>query len=126
MASEQGKPSDAGVVSRLAGRGEDAITRLMDELGRNSRVTDAVARAVSAKGRVDEGTRKALSQVGLAPADEVKALRARLETLEERLSRLERAETAGAATPSAPKTPGTRRGSASSGSARPRSSGSSS
>jgi hypothetical protein len=43
------KTADEGVVSRLAGRGEDAMTRLMDELGRNSVVTDALARAMAAE-----------------------------------------------------------------------------
>ena len=89
MADEQKKSSDAGVVSRLAGRGEDAITRLMDELGRNSRVTDALARAMSAKGKVDETTRKTLGQIGLAAADEIKDVRTRLEQLEKRISALE-------------------------------------
>ena len=32
MASK--KPSDGGVVNRLAGRGEEAVTRLVEELGR--------------------------------------------------------------------------------------------
>lgn len=91
MADQQKKPSDAGVVSRLAGRGEDAMTRIMDELGRNSRVTDALGRAMAAKGKVDERTRKAIGQMGLAPADEVKELRSRLETVERRLAQVEKA-----------------------------------
>ena len=91
MGRQRNKPADAGVVSRLAGRGEDAITRLMDELGRNSIVTDALTRAMSARGVVDETTRKALAQVGLAAADEISQLRAQLETLEQRLSKLEAA-----------------------------------
>ena len=98
MADELKKPSDAGVVSRLAGRGEEAITRLMDELGRNSRVTEALAKAMSAKGKVDETTRRTLNQVGLAAADEVKEVRGRLEALEKRLATLESRE----ATPKAP------------------------
>ena len=92
MADELKKPSDAGVVSRLAGRGEEAITRLMDELGRNSRVTEALAKAMSAKGKVDETTRRTLNQVGLAAADEVKEVRGRLEALEKRLATLESRE----------------------------------
>jgi hypothetical protein len=95
MAGQRKKPSDAGVVSRLAGRGEDAITRIMDELGRNSRVTDALGRAMAAKGKVDERTRKTIGQMGLAPADEVRELRTRLEKLERRLSQLERAAAPG-------------------------------
>jgi hypothetical protein len=89
MGDQQEKPSDAGVVSRLAGRGEEAITRLMEELGKNPRVTDALGKAMSAKGRVDETTRKTLGQFGLAPADEVSDLRSRVEGLEKRLAQME-------------------------------------
>ena len=96
MVEERQRPSDENLLSRLAGRGEDALTRLVDELGRNSRVTDALARAMAAKGRVDETTRRTLGQVGLAPADEVRDLRARVSDLEARLAKL---EAAGAAQP---------------------------
>jgi polyhydroxyalkanoate synthesis regulator phasin len=89
MADQGEKPSDAGVVSRLAGRGEEAVTRLMEELGKNPRVTDALGRAMSAKGRVDETTRKTLAQLGLAPADEVKDLQSRVDSLEQRLAQVE-------------------------------------
>jgi septal ring factor EnvC (AmiA/AmiB activator) len=100
MAGQRKKPADASVVSRLAGRGEDAITRLMDELGKNSMVTDALTRAMSAKGVVDERTRKTLGTVGLAAADEIKDLRGQLERLEKRLSRLEgRTASSGAKAP---------------------------
>jgi hypothetical protein len=98
MEDEQKKASEAGVVSRLAGRGEDAITRLMDELGRNPRVTDALAKAMSAKGRVDRTTRRTLGQVGLAAADEIEDLRGRLESLERRVAQLESAGAARART----------------------------
>jgi polyhydroxyalkanoate synthesis regulator phasin len=88
--AEQGrKESGDGVLGRLANRGEDAVTRLMDELGRNPRVTDALAKAMEAKGKVDERTRRTLSQVGLAAADEIRDLRGRLEQLESRLAQLE-------------------------------------
>ena len=93
MADEK-KPSDGSVLSRLAGRGEDALTRLMDDLGRNPRVTDAFARTIAAKGRVDETTRKTLGQVGLAAAGEIRDLRSRLERLEARLEDLERSTSA--------------------------------
>ena len=89
MADERRKGSDSGVVSRLAGRGEDAITRLMEELGRNSVVTEALARAMSTKGRLDQASRSALSQIGLAPSDEVRDLRTQVDELERRLARLE-------------------------------------
>ena len=83
------KTADEGVVSRLAGRGEDAMTRLMDELGRNSMVTDALARAMSAKGRLDSASRAALGQVGLAASDDLHDLRKQVADLEKRLAKLE-------------------------------------
>jgi hypothetical protein len=95
MAEGDNKEVDGGVLGRLAGRGEDALTRLMDELGRNPRVTDALGRTMAAKGKVDDTTRKTLSQVGLAAAGEIKELRQQLERLEKRLSKL---ETSGAGT----------------------------
>jgi hypothetical protein len=85
------KKQDGNVVGRLAGRGEEALTRVMDGLGRNPRVTDALDRAMSAKGRLDEASRSALNQVGLAAAEEVRELRSQLERLERRLERLESA-----------------------------------
>ena len=89
MADEGKKPADAGTFSRLAGRGEDALTKMMDELGRNSLLTEALARAMSAKGKVDETTRRTLDQVGLAAAGEIRDLRTRLEDLERRLASIE-------------------------------------
>ena len=85
----QKKDSDTGVLGRLAGRGEDAMTRLIDELSRNTKVTEALSVAMSAKGRVDEATRRTLGQVGLAASDELDGLRSRLDRLEERLAKLE-------------------------------------
>jgi len=89
MAENRKKEAESGVLGRLAERGEDALTRVMDELGRNPRVTDALGRAMTAKGRVDETTRKTLATVGLAAADEIKDLRTQLERLEKRLATLE-------------------------------------
>lgn len=89
MADQRKKPEETGVVHRLAGRGEDALTKIMDELGKNSRVTDALGRALSAKDKVDERTRKTLASIGVAAADEIKDLRAQLERLEKRLAQLE-------------------------------------
>ena len=94
MQDQERKPSEEGVLGRLAGRGEDALTRLMDDLGRNSRVTDALARTMSAKERVDETTRKTLSQIGLAAAAEIRDLRAQVERLEKRVDALEARATA--------------------------------
>jgi hypothetical protein len=89
MARRETKPSDSGRVGRLAGRGEEAMSRLMDELGRNRTVTEALTRAVAAKGMLDSASRTALTQVGLAPADEVRELRKRVIELENRLAKLE-------------------------------------
>jgi septal ring factor EnvC (AmiA/AmiB activator) len=83
------KPDEGRFVERLAGRGEEAVSRLVDELSRNPRVTDALSKAMSAKGKVDSGARRTLSQVGLAAADELKDLRKQIERLERRLARLE-------------------------------------
>lgn len=89
MATRQTKTTEPGVVGRLSRRGEEAVGRLMDELGRNDRVTDALGRAMSAKGRLDTASRRALHQVGLAPADDLDDLRKHVERLEKRLAKLE-------------------------------------
>jgi polyhydroxyalkanoate synthesis regulator phasin len=89
MEAEERKGSDSGVVGRLAGRGEEAMSRLMDELGRNRTVTDALTRALAAKGMLDSASRTALTQVGLAPADDVRELTQRVMELEKRLAKLE-------------------------------------
>ena len=89
MATGTRKTQEHSVVGRLAERGEEATTRLLDVLGKNVRLTDAFARAASAKGRFDSASKTALSQVGLAPADDVKELRRQVERLEKRLAKLE-------------------------------------
>ena len=81
--------ADAGTLGRLSKAGEDAVTRLFDELGKNERVTDALGRAMSAKGKLDESAKRALGQVGLAASDELKDLRSHIERLEKRLAKLE-------------------------------------
>jgi hypothetical protein len=68
------------------------VNRLMEELGKNERVTDALARAMEAKGKVDERTRKTLGTVGLAAADQLEGLRNQIEVLEKRLAALEKSE----------------------------------
>jgi hypothetical protein len=88
MATGRKKPDDS-FVGRLAGRGEDAVNRLANELSNNPTVTDALGKALSAKGKVDATARRTLSQIGLAAADELKDLRKQIERLERRLSRLE-------------------------------------
>ncbi|HEU4449396.1 MAG TPA: hypothetical protein VFR63_05390 [Gaiellaceae bacterium] len=89
MAAEK-EPNGSALV-RLSKRGEEALTRIVDELGKNERVTDALDRAMSAKGKLDGASRRALGQVGLAAADELKDLRQHIERLEKRLAKLERA-----------------------------------
>ncbi len=86
---KKAKETDAGTLGRLSKAGEEAFTRLFDELGKNERVTDALSKAMSAKGKVDEGARRTLGQVGLAAADELKELRTHIERLEKRLAKLE-------------------------------------
>ncbi len=84
--------NDTGVLNRLAGRGEEAVNRLMEELGKNELVTEALARAMEAKGKVDESTRRTLGTVGLAAADQLEGLRKQIEALEKRLAALEQSE----------------------------------
>jgi polyhydroxyalkanoate synthesis regulator phasin len=83
------KETDEGTLGRLSKAGEDALTRFVEELGKNERVTDAVAKALAAKGKLDEGAKRAVGQVGLAAADELKDLRKHIERLEKRLAKLE-------------------------------------
>ena len=90
MASK--KPSDGGMVNRLAGRGEEAVTRLVEELSKNPRVTDALSRVMDAKTKIDQSARGAVSQAGLAAADELKEVRKQIERLERRLAKLESTE----------------------------------
>jgi hypothetical protein len=89
MANKGKNPDDGGFVGGLAERGEKAVNRLVEELARNPRVTDALGKAMSAKGKVDSSARRTLSQLGLAAADELKDLRKQIERLERRLARVE-------------------------------------
>jgi polyhydroxyalkanoate synthesis regulator phasin len=90
MASK--KPDDGGTLNRLAGRGEEAVTRLIEELSKNPRVTDAMGRVMDAKTKIDQSARGAVAQAGLAAADELKELRKQIERLERRLAKLESKE----------------------------------
>ena len=89
MATKKQEQEIEGTLGRLSKAGEDALTRLFDELGKNERVTDALGKATSAKGKLDESAKRALGQVGVAAADELKDLRAHIERLEKRLAKLE-------------------------------------
>ena len=84
-----GKQEPEGTLGRLSKRGEEAITRLVDEIGKNERVTDALGRAASARGKLDGASRRARGGVGLAGADELNELRKQVERLEKRLAKLE-------------------------------------
>jgi hypothetical protein len=95
MATGRKKPDDGGLVGRLAERGEEAVNRLANEIANNARVTDALEKALSAKGKVDAGARRTLGQIGLAAADELKDLRKQIERLERRLARLEGGSSSG-------------------------------
>jgi hypothetical protein len=81
--------TDAGTLGRLSKAGEDALTKFLDELGKNERVTDALGKASSAKGKLDDGAKRALGGVGLAAAEELRDLRKHVERLEKRLAKLE-------------------------------------
>jgi hypothetical protein len=96
MATKRKKEPES-LVERLADRGEEAVSRLLGEL--NPRMSDALDKAASAKGRVDSASRAALAQIGLAAADEIKDLRGQLERLEKRLARLEGGTASGAKAP---------------------------
>jgi polyhydroxyalkanoate synthesis regulator phasin len=97
------KSDNGGTVNRLAARGEEAVTRLVEELSKNPRVTDAIARAMDAKGKVEQSARGTLSQVGLAAADELKDLRKQIERLERRLAKLEGKDAKSGSKPTAKK-----------------------
>jgi hypothetical protein len=89
MATKKKEETEAGTLGRLSKRGEEAVTKLVEELGKNERVTDAFGKAMSAKGRLDDASRKALGQVGLSVSDELKDMRTHIERLEKRLAKLE-------------------------------------
>jgi len=89
MAESKKTNDGGGTIGRLAGRGEEAVTRLVEELGKNPRVTDVLDKALAAKVKVDKSARGALAQAGVAAADELKELRKQIEKLERRLAKLE-------------------------------------
>jgi hypothetical protein len=89
MATEKSNEAETGTLGRLSKRGEEALGRLIDELGKNERVSDALGRAASAKGKLDDGAKRALGQAGVAAADELRDLRRHVERLEKRVAKLE-------------------------------------
>lgn len=89
MATAQKKKPEAGVIAKLAEKGEETIHRLVEEAEKSPTLSDAIHRAMSAKSRLDSASRSALLQVGLAPAEDVRELRGKLEALEKRVAKLE-------------------------------------
>jgi hypothetical protein len=85
------KSDDSGFVGNLAERGEKAVNRLLEELAHNPRVTEALGKAMSAKGKANSSARKTMAQLGVAAADELKDMRKQIERLERRLARMEEA-----------------------------------
>ena len=84
------KPGNEGsTLGRLADKGEEAVTKLIDELAKNPRVTDALARVMEMKGKADEKTRQTLANSSGAAAGQIKDLRVHLEKLEKRLQKME-------------------------------------
>lgn len=79
--TEQGT-TGPGPLERLASRGDDALRRAVDELGRASRLPEA-------RGRLEQIERSVLVRLNVAPADEVEELRAKVAELEQRLTRAE-------------------------------------
>ncbi len=91
------KPGTEGsTLGRLADKGEEAVTKLIAELAKNPRVTDALARVMEMKGKADEKTRQTLANSSGAAAAQIKDLRANLEKLEKRLQKMEADTTADA------------------------------
>ena len=92
---EAGTETGPGMVEKLSKRGEEALTRLIEEVGKNQRVSDALGKASAAKGRADSAAKRAVGQVGGATADQLEELRKHIEKLEARLSKLEGGTRAG-------------------------------
>lgn len=108
--TQQTKTRASAVVGKLADRGEEATSRLLETLARNEHVVDALRRASSARGKLDAASRTALLQIGLAPAEDLRELSERLERLEKRLGKLEAAGKRGGARAGAARTASTRGG----------------
>ena len=76
------QPTEPGPLGRLAGRGDEMIRRLRDELDRQARVSET-------KGRLEKVERSVLERLNIAAADEVAELRERISELEQRLAKVE-------------------------------------
>lgn len=83
--TETAEKKEAGVSSLLAliaERGEEAVKRVYGELSENPRMQDA-------RGKLEKLSRTALQQLGIAPLDELNALRGQVGKLEARVRALE-------------------------------------
>ena len=98
---DQKRGSEGSTIGRLADKGEETVTKLIDELAKNPRVTEALSRVMEMKGKADQATRKTIANASGATAGEIKNLRTRLERLENRLQQME-SSGAGATTPAKP------------------------
>jgi predicted nuclease with TOPRIM domain len=78
--TEKGR-TEPGPLERLAGRGDEMIRRMLDELDR--------AKLGEAKGRLEKVERSVLERLNIAMADEIVELRDRVAELEQRLAKVE-------------------------------------
>jgi ubiquinone biosynthesis protein UbiJ len=73
----------SSTLGKLAGRGEDALKRLSDELEKNPRAHEAKDRLVKLQ-------RSTLPKLNIAVADEVEELKKEVARLEKRLAKVEK------------------------------------
>jgi hypothetical protein len=79
----ESQAATASTLSRLAGRGEETIKRLSEEIDKNPRMHDA-------RDRLDKLGRSMLQQLNVAFADDVEELKKEVTRLERRLAKLEK------------------------------------
>jgi len=80
---ETAETESASTLGKLAGRGEETIKRLSEEIDKNPRMHDA-------KDRLDKLGRTMLQQLNVAFADEVAELKKEVTRLEKRVAKLEK------------------------------------
>ena len=80
---ETAETESPSTLGKLAGRGEETIKRLSEEIDKNPRMHDA-------KDRLDKLGRTMLQQLNVAFADEVAELRTEVTRLEKRVAKLEK------------------------------------
>jgi polyhydroxyalkanoate synthesis regulator phasin len=78
--------AETSLATRLVGVGEETVKRLYDELGKNERAREALK---GARGQVERVSHSVLQQLGIAPLDELNALRGQVGRLEARVRALE-------------------------------------